>query len=142
MRNPAAAATIEPLAEKPTEFEGIVCSGLGEGERFTALEWVSSEFRRKLGFAAWPGTLNLRVSGPAWQRWRAALAERAGIRIDPAPGYCAAKCFPALLNGRVHAAAVFPDVPGYPEDKLELIAPLALRCALALSEGDVVRVVL
>jgi CTP-dependent riboflavin kinase len=119
---------------------GVVCSGLGEGARFTALDWVSEEFRRRLGFVAWPGTLNLRMTGAEWERWRTALHQHGGIGITPAPGYCAARCFEVRLNAQVRAAAIFPEVAAYPADKLELVAPVALRPALGLSDGDRVRV--
>ena len=41
------------------EFGGTLCSGLGEGARFTQLPWAVREFRDKLGFEPYPGTLNL-----------------------------------------------------------------------------------
>lgn len=121
-------------------FDGTVCSGLGEGAHFTALPWVDDEFRRKLGFAPWPGTLNLRVGGPAWRAWRAAADAWPGIAITPAPGFCPARCFHVLLAGRQPAAAVIPEVEGYPADKLELVAPVALRAALGLVDGDTLHV--
>ena len=131
---PSRAVELDAVAA--VDVEGTVCSGLGEGAHFTALEWVSDEFQRKLGFAAWPGTLNLQMSGAAWRAWRSTLKDRFGIPIKPAPGFCAAKCFRATLNGRFQAAAVIPEVDAYPADKLELVAPLALRAALGLSDGD------
>lgn len=137
---PSPAAESARAAHRQVEFDGVVCSGLGQGARFTALDWVGAEFRQRLGFVAWPGTLNLHVAGRAWERWRAALHEHAGIRITPPPGYCAARCYEVLLNGQLRAAAVFPEVAGYPADKLELVAPVALRPALGLSDGDRVRV--
>ncbi|MBE7417926.1 MAG: CTP-dependent riboflavin kinase [Ideonella sp.] len=121
-------------------FTGVVCSGLGEGARFVAIDWVQREMRRALGFEPWPGTLNLRMAGTAWQRWRRALAQRPGIVLHPAAGFCAARCFAVRLDGRTAAAAVIPDVDGYPDDKLELVAPLALREALNLRDGSLVRV--
>lgn len=133
---PSRAAEIEAAVE----FGGTVCSGLGEGSRFTTLAWVSEEFQRKLGFVAWPGTLNLRMSGAAWRDWRASWKSRPGVAITPAPGFCAAKCFAVVLNGRLQAAAVIPEVDAYPADKLELVAPLALRAALGLADGDTVHV--
>lgn len=126
--------------EARADFVGVVCSGLGEGARFTALDWVGAAFARRLGFAAWPGTLNLRMAGAAWRRWRRDLPQRRGVRIDPPPGFCAATCFAVTLDDRVRAAAVFPDVPDYPDDKLELVAPVALRETLALHDGARVRV--
>lgn len=122
------------------EFEGRVCSGLGEGARFVALEWVVREFRRTLRFQPWPGTLNLQMGGAAWTRWRRGLTPRDGILITPPPGFCAARCFVVRLDGWLRAAAVVPDVSGYPGDKLELVAPVALRAALGLHDGAPVRV--
>lgn len=121
--------------EAAVEFDGVVCSGLGEGARLTALDWVVAAFRQQLGFVAWPGTLNLRMDGAAWRRWRRDLPRQRGVRIAPPPGFCAATCFAVTLDRRVRAAAVFPDLPDYPDDKLELIAPVALRDALALHDG-------
>lgn len=129
----------EPRGPDSVELEGVVCSGLGEGARFTTLEWVADEFRRRLGFAAWPGTLNLKLEGARWRAWRSGLAERPGIAVQPPPGFCAAKCFAVVLDDRVRAAAVFPDVAGYPEDRIEIVAPVALRAALGLADGDRLR---
>lgn len=129
-----------PAAETSTAFDGVVGVGVGEGAGFVGLAWVRTEMRRALGFDPWPGTLNLRMSGDAWRRWRAGLAQRPGIALVPAPGFCAARCCRVRLDDRVDAAAVFPEVAGYPEDKLELVAPLALRTALGLRDGDRVRV--
>lgn len=126
--------------DAPADFDGVVTSGLGEGARFTALDWVGAAFVHRLGFVAWPGTLNLRMSGAAWRRWRRDLPHERGLRIDPPPGFCAATCFAVTLDERVRAAAVFPDVPGYPDDKLELVAPVALREVLALHDGARVHV--
>lgn len=130
-------------AESPaaaTTFSGELCRGLGEGAGFVALDWVRVGMRRALGFEPWPGTLNLRMGGEAWRHWRSGLAQRPGIALPPAPGFCAAKCFRVRLNDRVEAAAVFPEVDGYPDDKLELVAPVALRAALGLHDGDAVQV--
>jgi CTP-dependent riboflavin kinase len=116
-----------------------VSSGLGEGARFTRLDWVLAEFRAKLGFAPHPGTFNLRLQGIDWERARRALRAAAGIPITPAPGYCGARCFPVVVGGHVPGVAVLPDVAGYPEDKLEILSPVALRAALGVGDGDRVR---
>jgi hypothetical protein len=46
-----------------TVLEGCLRSGLGEGAGFTALDWVDRQFRAKLGFSPYPGTLNLSLKG-------------------------------------------------------------------------------
>lgn len=120
------------------ELEGQVAPGLGEGSRFTAIEWVIQEFRRKLGFVPWPGTFNLRMRGIAWDRARARLRAAAGISITPQDGFCAAKCFGVSIAGHLTGAVVFPEMPDYPDDKFEIVAPLPIRETLGLQDGDLV----
>lgn len=121
------------------ELEGTLCSGLGEGAMFTGLDWVAREFREKLGFAPYPGTVNLSLKGDAWTLARRRLNQAAGIPITPPPGFCAAKCFAVVINDSIAAAAVLPDVAGYPADKFEIVAPVAVRQNLQLRDGDRVR---
>jgi riboflavin kinase len=49
-------------------------------------------------------------------------------------------CYPVLIAGKVKGAIVFPLVEGYPENKMELIAPCHIRETLSLDAGDVVEV--
>ncbi len=121
-------------------LEGVVRAGLGEGARFTALGWFVEALRDALGFVPYPGTFNVEVRRPDRDALRAELRRAPGIAIAPPPGFCAARCFPADVEGRIHGAVVLPDVSGYPEDKLELVAPVCVREALGLGEGARVRV--
>lgn len=118
-----------------TVIRGIVREGKGEARAFTQLDWVRQEFLDKLGFDPYPGTLNLQVEdGVVLSTFRA----RTGITIEPQLGYCAAECFRVKLNGKYSAAWIVPDVPGYPQNQIELIARVSLREELNLKDGDVV----
>lgn len=116
---------------------GIVRDGLGQGRDFTQLDWVRQQVCDKIGFDPYPGTLNLQVENPDTL---AAFRKQRGIAIDPAPGFCSARCLRAQLAGRIAAAWILPDVPGYPSDVIELIAPVCLRETLGVGTGDVVEV--
>lgn len=117
-------------------LEGLLRSGLGEGAGFTALDWVEHQFQAKLGFWAHPGTLNLHFAGSQWDTTRDAMQAAPGIVIEPPPGFCASKCFAVLIGGRIKGAAILPDVDHYPTDKLEIVAPVAIRQELRLKDGD------
>lgn len=121
-------------------LEGEACSGRGEGAAFTALEWVRRAFLARLGFEPYPGTFNLRMAGARWEAARRILAREPGIPITPEPGFCAAKCFHVVIAGRITGAVVFPDVPGYPPDKFEVISAVPVRQALGVRDGDTVSV--
>lgn len=117
-------------------LEGRLCSGLGAGAGFTALDWVAHQFHARLGFQPHPGTLNLSLAGPDWDAARAAMQAASGIAIEPPQGFCAAKCFVVLVEGVIAGAAILPDVADYPADKLEIVAPVAVRRELRLHDGS------
>lgn len=122
------------------ELVGEVCAGVGEAAGFTALDWVREAFLERLGFLPHPGTFNLAMHDAAWDEARQVLARAAGIAIEPPAGYCAARCFPVTVNDAAEGALVRPEVPGYPADKFEIVAPVALRRLLGVADGDRVRV--
>lgn len=124
------------MVEEQCEIAGVVCSGLGEGAMFTQLPWAQAEFRSKLGFVPYPGTLNLEMTDEKWCELHGVLAREAGIPIVPAEGFCAARCFKVTLGDTVEGAIVIPEVEGYPNDKVEIIAPVAIRERLGLRDGD------
>jgi riboflavin kinase len=68
------------------------------------------------------------------------LHEGEGIIIVPEKGFREGKCFKALVNEKVEGAVVLPNVPDYPLDLLEILAPVNLRETLELTEGKEVKV--
>jgi riboflavin kinase len=94
--------------------------------------------KQKAGFTPYAGTLNLRLSHEGVKR-RELLEEKCAMKILPAEGYCSGKLFKAFI-GSVECAVVIPEVPGYPSDILEIIAPVNLREALKLKDGDEITV--
>jgi len=117
---------------------GHVITGTGQGAHFTQLAWVRQAFVEELGIDPFPGTLNLKVKDPdALRRWKD-LKANPGVAILPPPDseFCRARCYRVLVAGQAQAAIVYPEVPGYPEDQLELIAPFSLRERLRLVDDD------
>lgn len=118
-------------------LRGTTASGVGKATGFTQLRWVQQEFERKLGFAAWPGTFNVRVAdADSRARWEA-VASRPGIAIEPPDSSaCVAQCYRVVLQGSVQGAIVLPHVPGYPPDQVEILAAENVRERLGLADGD------
>jgi riboflavin kinase len=118
---------------KKKEFSGRVFSGRGEGEKFLELPWVKQQIEEKLGFTPYNGTLNLRLSEQSVKR-RRLLEMAASLEVCPAEGYCLGRVFRASVVG-LGCAVVLPAVAGYPEDVLEIIAPVNLREEVRLVDG-------
>lgn len=119
-------------------FNGVVTSGQGNGKKYLDLPWVKSQILEKLGYIAYPGTLNIRITKEINQRKK--LEGKKAIQIYPAEGYCFGAVFKATINS-VDCAIIIPQVKGYPCDILEIIAPIYLRETLKLKDNDSVVVV-
>ena len=120
---------------------GELTTGLGEAAGFTTLDWAVAAFRDRLGIEAWPGTVNVVVRGPenraAWER----VKSWSGIVLPPPrPDWCSSRCYHARINDSLAAAIVLPEVDSYPDDKMELIAAVAVRETLNLEDGDLLRI--
>jgi beta-phosphoglucomutase-like phosphatase (HAD superfamily) len=121
----------------PLKIRGKVVSGAGKAAYFTQVEWVQSQCREKLGFKPYPGTLNMEITAADLVLLEAAVREEGVDLIPPESGVCAARVLP-LLVGSVAGAFVLPakEVRIHEEEIVELIAPVCLREALDLSDGD------
>lgn len=115
--------------------------GLRESSSFTHLPWVREQFISKLGIDPYPGTLNLEIVDAGDLEKFKRIKRRKGIEIVPAePGFCSAKCFHVLVCGKIKGALVIPQVPQYPESKIEIISSEKIRDILSLKAGDLVEV--
>lgn len=126
--------------EVPYEtIRGHLRSGVGQGKHFTHIDWARRQFIEKLKIDPFPGTVNLTIDGAdsmsAWDR----VKDTQGIRIDNPdtdPDACSARCYPVSIEGRLDAAIVLPEVAGYSNDQIELIAPVSVRDTLGFNDGD------
>lgn len=127
------------MEEKGLIVKGQVVSGLGEGRFITELDWVRSQCQSKLGFSPAPGTFNLRVFREELAKLHL-LANRRGVKLlPPSHAFAVSKCFTAEVAG-IRAAVIRPMLDDYPADLLEIIAPVNLREALNVRDGDAVEV--
>lgn len=118
---------------------GAVATGLGEGRYYLSQPGYQLQFRERLGYAPFPGTLNVRLGGAAL-RSVSVVAGWTGIRIDgfQASGrtFGGASCFRSRVNGR-SCHLIRPDRSHY-QDVVEFIAAESLREALGLKDSDTV----
>ncbi len=116
---------------------GQVVTGRGQGAAFTQLDWVREQFITRLGIDPSPGTLNLNLDTPTDLLTWADLRSRADYRIIPPDAqWCQARGYPVRVAGRLPGAIIRPEVSGYPETQVEVIAALPLRQELGLADGD------
>lgn len=125
------------------ELEGVVASGLGEGQYYISIDGYMGQFKEKLGFTPFPGTLNVKIKDYCLEA-RKKMNELPYIKIegfsDGQRTYGASDCYPADIGG-IRGFIIVPERTHYQGDLLEIIAPVKMREALKLKDGDEVTVV-
>jgi riboflavin kinase len=116
-----------------------VIQGQGQGKKFVNREGVRDQIRDKFGFTPYPGTLNLLMNSSDTSSFQIYIQAHHGISIGSPCGGCEGLCYRIRVNG-VTGIILIPQVPDYPRKQLEVIAPVNLRKALSLDDGDEIEV--
>ena len=120
------------------ELEGSVLKGLGEGQYYVSIPQYKKQFEEKLHFVPFPGTLNVQLSKNS-SLLRKTLREMPAVRIegfsDGERTFGGGSCYSVNICG-IEAAVIAPERTHYPSDLIEIIAPVKLRDALELKDGD------
>ncbi len=119
---------------------GKVITGLGEGQYYISLDGYRAQFREKLGFDPYPGTLNIKLD-PNSIEMRKGISVKIKISgfMKENRTFGCGSCFNIRISD-VKGAVIVPERTHYPEDIIEIIAPVNLREHLALKDGSVVHV--
>ena len=124
------------------KFSGRVTRGVGQGARFLALEWVQRELQQKVGLTPFPGTLNLQVTPEirdALFGRRHSLLQIADASAPECPGYLARTTLRAHGITLQSAYLILPEQTVH-NNVIEIIAPVSLREALHIPDGEAVEV--
>jgi riboflavin kinase len=128
------------------DFEGNVISGMGEGAYYMSLEGYRRQFREKLGYEPYPGTLNVRLTDQIYRNGRLELGKHPSIFIngfsDGTRTYGWVKCYRATINdGAIDNAAVLVlERTHYDDSMLEVIGPISIKQAAGIKNGDRIKV--
>lgn len=118
--------------KKPMKINGVVKKGIGEGRYYINLKGYQKEFKSKLGFLPYPGTLNLELKE---KRPNLDYKEIKGFRTKKR-SYGGLKFYKIKIANKIDAAIVIPDRSNHGEEILEIIAPVCLREKLKLKDED------
>ncbi|MBV9176405.1 MAG: CTP-dependent riboflavin kinase [Nitrososphaeraceae archaeon] len=128
------------------DFEGTVVSGMGEGAYYMALEGYRKQFKEKLGFEPYPGTLNVKLVDQVFMNARRDIGKYPSVFIDgfsdDTRTYGWVKCYKAEINKAAvnNAAVLVLERTHYDDSMLELIAPVSLKESIGIHNGDKISV--
>ena len=117
---------------------GTIVRGLGEGTFFMSMPHYKNEIKKKLGFGAYPGTLNLKVS-----RTQLNLLKKINpIKIDGIKKnnriFGGADCYRAKIKN-INGSIIIPHLTKH-KNVIEFIAPVHLKSVLKLKNGDKIKI--
>ena len=119
-------------------INGVIVRGLGEGAYFMSMKHYQEEIKRKLGFKAYPGTLNLKIN----KKQKDLFKKTTPIKIDgfkqKNKAYGGADCYKSKIKN-VNGSIIVPHLTKH-KDIIEFIAPVHLKSELKLKDGDKVKV--
>lgn len=123
---------------KKLKMEGKLVSGFGEGKYYVGQEGYKKQFRDKLGFDPFPGTLDLKLDSESLMI-KEKLKQLRGEVIEgfssEERSFGKAECFPAKIKGE-EAAICLPDRTHHDEDIIEIISPVKIRDKYELEDGN------
>lgn len=127
------------FAEKQ-ELTVIITKGIGEGRYYVSLDGYQKQFKEKLGFKAYPGTLNLRVKRAEALEFISSLnpiSIKGFETKDRTFGKLTA--YKIKINSTT-GAIIIPERARHEEDIIEAIAPVNLKQKLKLKDDSRLRI--
>jgi len=122
------------------EIKGILVSGMGEGAYYMGLKGYTKQFKSKIGYVPFPGTLNVKINQKIHQEAIKQFINLNGIDIhsfsDGKRTYGWVKCFPAKINNLVDCDLILLERTHHDNSVVELISKLCLRKTAKLKDGS------
>lgn len=122
------------------EFMGNIISGMGEGAYYMSMKGYTKQFKSKLGYVPFPGTLNIKLKDKKFIEAKRELDAHDGIKIDGFSDgkrtYGWVKCYPAKINNSVDGMLITLERTHYDDSILELISHTNIKKAAKLSSGS------
>jgi len=122
------------------EFMGNIISGMGEGAYYMSMKGYTKQFKSKLGYVPFPGTLNVKLKDKKFIEAKRELDAHEGIKIDGFSDgkrtYGWVKCYPAKINNSVDGMIITLERTHYDDSILELISHTSIKKTAKLSTGS------
>jgi riboflavin kinase len=130
-------------SDRSLSLSGTVTGGMGEGKHYISLSGYMAQFRDRLGYEPFPGTLNVELDAES-VRARAGLESMTPVPIDgwadEERTFGPAACYPATVEADggsyEDAHIIVPERTHHDASQLEVVAPDRLRDELGLADGD------
>ena len=135
---------VEPF-KQGIDFEGQIITGMGEGAYYMSLNGYKKQFKEKLGYEPYPGTLNIKLNSMLFVEAKKEMLKYPAIKIegfsDQSRTFGWVKCYPAYINDsrNINSSILILERTHYDDTIIELIAPFSIKKQFSLKNGDYVK---
>ncbi len=119
-------------------LSGTVARGSGEGTYFMSMQHYQKEVKEKLGFRAYPGTLNLKIEKKQMDSLKSCSLIKISSHKFGGKTLGALDCYRAKIRN-ISGSIIIPELTRH-KGVIEFIAPVHLKSKLKLKEGDKIEV--
>jgi riboflavin kinase, archaea type len=127
------------------DFEGHIITGMGEGAYYMSLKGYKQQFKEKLGYEPYPGTLNIKLNSSSYVEAKKEMLKYPSITIegfsDQSRTFGWVKCYPAYINDSVNinSSILILERTHYDDSIIEIIAPFSIKEQFSLKNGDYIK---
>jgi riboflavin kinase, archaea type len=124
------------------DFEGHIITGMGEGAYYMSLKGYKQQFKEKLGYEPYPGTLNIKLNSSLYVEAKKEMLKYSSINIegfsDQSRTFGWVKCYPAYINDSdsINSSILILERTHYDDSIIEIIAPFSIKELFSLKNGD------
>jgi riboflavin kinase len=126
------------------ELKGTLVSGMGEGAYYMSLKGYTQQFKSKINYIPFPGTLNVRLDKKVYQEAIQQFDSFDGITIegfsDGKRTYGWVKCFHAKINKSIDCELIILERTHHDDSVIELISRVCIRKSGKLKDGSLVTI--
>jgi riboflavin kinase len=122
------------------ELSGTLVAGMGEGAYYMSLRGYTKQFKTKIGYVPFPGTLNVKLDKKEHVEALRQLNTFEGTKIegfsDGKRTYGWVKCYKCLLNDKIDCQLILLERTHHDNSVIELISKFDIRKKLGIKNGS------
>ena len=126
------------------ELRGTLVSGMGEGAYYMSLKGYTKQFKSKIGYVPFPGTLNVKLEKKEYVEVLKQVAAMDGTKIegfsDGKRTYGWVKCFSCKLNEKIPCELILLERTHHDYSIIELISETEIRKKGNIKNGSEVSI--
>ncbi|MDC0064151.1 CTP-dependent riboflavin kinase [Candidatus Nitrosopelagicus sp.] len=125
-------------------FTGTITSGMGEGAYYMSMKGYTKQFKSKLGYIPYPGTLNVQIKEKKFSEAISQLSNYEGTKISPFSDgkrtFGWVKCFKSKINNKIDCELILLERTHHDTTIVEFISKHNIRKALKISDKSNIKV--